>query len=107
MRFRDEFLILDRPDGTLGVYSVERKPAGTPIDRGARKLRVVGPVLVRPPRETLTAEQFEKWVGIVRDAGFQAEIEPFWTHPAPTADGPSVPLHEAFDELLRLAEGRS
>ncbi len=48
MDVTQEFLVLPS-NGTVFIYGVRDFPSGTAIGRDAQRLRVVGPVWVRPP----------------------------------------------------------
>jgi hypothetical protein len=104
MRYMQEFLVID-VDEKIGVYGAAEIPAGTVVvgRPEVRKLRVTGPVAVRPPRNELTGAQWTAWIERLKAAGFETEVEPFWPEPLASVDSPSRPLAEAFDELLRLA----
>ena len=43
-----EFLVLPS-NGAVRIYGVRDFPSGTFVDRDAKRMRVVGPVWVRPP----------------------------------------------------------
>jgi hypothetical protein len=105
MTFLREFLVLSLEEG-LTVYGPTDFPAGTPVRRDARRLRTKGPSPASPPSHEMSQADFETWVESLRSDGYEATIEPFWSDPIPTEIGPTQPLHEAFDELLRLAEHR-
>ena len=66
MDVTQEFLVptLER-DGVL-IYGVRDFPSGTAIGRDAQRIRIVGPVWVRPPRPELTEAQWENWQAQLR-----------------------------------------
>ena len=53
MDVTQEFLIIPS-NGSVLIYGVRDFPSGTAIGRDAQRLRVVGPVWVRPPDPELT-----------------------------------------------------
>ena len=97
MDVTEEFLVLPS-NGSVRIYGVHDFPSGTWIGRDAQKLRVVGPVWVKPPRPELTEAQWQRWQDQLRSAGFLVAVEPFWTS---ALSGPSQPLEDVLDELLR------
>ena len=97
MDVTQEFLVLPS-NGAVLIYGVRDFPSGTAIGRDAQRLRVVGPVWVRPPRPELTKAQWESWQNQLRSAGFSATVGPFWTS---TPSGHFQPLEAVLDELLR------
>lgn len=99
MTVTQEFLVVPS-NGRRLVYGVDSLPAGTIIGAEAERLRIEGPVWVKPPRVDLTSVQWESWMGQLRDAGFKVEVGPFWTT---TPAGRFQPLSEVVDELLRTA----
>jgi hypothetical protein len=112
MKPRQEFLILET-DGGVAVYSPRTFPIGTPIGRDARRLGVNGPSLVRPPKVEMSEAEFDAWRQQVEGAGFTVTLGPFWRNPVSLEQaeeairrGETMPLKEAFDELLREAERR-
>jgi hypothetical protein len=92
-----EFLVLPS-NGAVRIYGVRDFPSGTFVDRDAKRMRVVGPVWVRPPRAELTESQWESWQAQLQSAGFSVTVEPFWTS---TPSGRYQPLEAVLDELLR------
>src|SRR4051794_10078018 len=112
MQPRQEFLVIER-DGDIAVYTPRTFPPGTPIGRDAKRLGVDGPSRVRPPKIHLTAAEFDQWRHQLEEGGYTVTLGPFWRDPdmlAKSAEairrGKTVPLKEAFDELLREADGR-
>jgi hypothetical protein len=99
MTVTQEFLVL-RSNGAVRVYSVRNFPSGTFVDRQAKRMRVVGPVWVRPPSTELTDAQWASWQDQLQSAGFSVTVEAFWTS-SPT--GRYQPLESVRDELLRSA----
>ena len=53
MDVTQEFLVLPS-NGAVLIYGVRDFPSGTPVGRDAQRIRIVGPVWVRPPRPELT-----------------------------------------------------
>jgi hypothetical protein len=113
MQPRQEFLVIER-DGDIAVYTPRTFPMGTPIGRDARRLGVDGPSRVRPPKIHLTAMEFDQWRHQLEEAGYTVTLDLFWGDPDRLARsveavrrGETVPLKEAFDELLREADRRS
>jgi hypothetical protein len=96
MAITQEFLVL-LSDGTHRVLGVDQLPPGIQVGPDARRLRVVGPLWVKPPRAELTALQWEAWQARLRSAGFTVAVEPFWTS-APS--GHYETLETVADELL-------
>jgi len=94
-----EFLVLPS-NGAIRIYGVRDFPSGSFVDRNAKRMRVVGPVWVRPPRAELTESQWESWQRQLQSAGFSVTVEPFWTA---TPSGRYQPLEPVLDELLRSA----
>jgi hypothetical protein len=112
MGLKQEFLVLEA-DGDVAVYAPSQFPIGTPIGRDARRLGVSGPAFARPPKVRLTGPEFERWRQQLEGEGYTVTLGPFWINPVRPEDadeairqGKVVPLQEAFDELLREAEGR-
>jgi hypothetical protein len=99
MDVTQEFLVLPS-NGAVLIYGVRDFPSGTPVGRDAQRLRVVGPVWVRPPRPELTESQWESWQAQLQSVGFSVAIEPFWTS---SPSGRSQPLEAVLDELRRSA----
>jgi hypothetical protein len=99
MDVTEEFLVLPL-NGNFRIYGVRDFPSGTAISRDAQKLRVVGPVWVKPPRPELTEAQWVRWQAQLQSAGFSVTVEPFWTS---SPSGRSQPLEAVRDELLRSA----
>jgi hypothetical protein len=99
MAVTQEFLVLPS-SGTVRVYGVREFPSGTFVDRDAKRMRVAGPVWVRPPRAELTEPQWESWRAQLQSAGFSVTVEPFWTS---SPSGHYQPLEAVLDELLRSA----
>jgi hypothetical protein len=91
-----EFLILSSHEN-LRVLGVEQLPTGIEVDQDARRLRVVGPLWIKPPRPELTRSQWDAWQAQLRIAGYTVSVEPFWTS-APS--GNYEPLDVIADELL-------
>jgi hypothetical protein len=109
-----EFLILKAEAGFV-LYAPSQFPRGTPIGPDARRLTVVGPSSVHPPKSYLTGDELDQWRADLEDAGYSATIGPFWRNPPKPEEveeeirrGELIPLKDAFDELLRraAAEGR-
>src|SRR5437763_15126936 len=106
----EEFLVVPS-NGSVRIYGVHDLPSGTFIGRDAQKLRVVGPVWVKPPRPELAEAQWPRWQDRLREAGFSVTLGPFWTNPnafLPLEEmirggATSRPLEEVRDELLRSA----
>jgi hypothetical protein len=96
MVITQEFLVLSSHE-SLRVLGVEQLPPGIEVGQDARRLRVVGPLWIKPPRPEMTMSQWEAWQGQLRAAGFTVSIEPFWTS-APS--GNYEPLEVVADELL-------
>jgi hypothetical protein len=92
----EEFLVLTS-NGSVLIIAVGEMPPGTKVGPDAMRLRVNGPVWVKPPRPVLTPEQWELWQNRLREAGFSVSVEPFWTS-RPT--GIYLPLEEVVDDLL-------
>jgi hypothetical protein len=99
MDVTQEFLVLPSKGGVL-IYGVRDFPSGTPVGPDAQRLRVVGPVWVRPPFPELTEAQWESWQAQLQSAGFSVTVGPFWTS---TPSGRSRQLEAVRDELLRSA----
>ena len=97
MDVTQEFLVLPS-NGTVFIYGVRDFPSGTAIGRDAQRLRVVGPVWVRPPDPKLTEAQWQDWQAQLQTAGFSVTVGPFWTS---SPSGRSQPLEAVRDELLR------
>jgi hypothetical protein len=113
METLQEFLVLES-NGDVGVYTVRQFPRGTPIGPDARRLRVVGPSRVEPPRIHLTRPEFDRWRQELEGTGRQVTLGPFWTSPnafLPLEElirqGNFRSLEEVRDELLREADERS
>jgi hypothetical protein len=96
MVITQEFLVLSSQEN-LRVLGVEQLPPGIEVGQDARRLRVLGPLWIKPPRPEMTISQWEAWQGQLRSAGFTVSIEPFWTS-APS--GSYEPLEVVADELL-------
>jgi hypothetical protein len=96
MVITQEFLVLSS-DEHLRVLGVEQLPPGVEVGPDARRLRVLGPLWIKPPRPEMTMSQWEAWQSQLRSAGFTVSIEPFWTS-APS--GNYQPLEAVADELL-------
>jgi hypothetical protein len=112
MQPRQEFLVIET-DGDIAVYTPRTFPTGTPIGRDAKRFGVDGPSLVRPPKTHLTAAEFDQWRSQLEEEGYTVTLGLFWRDPdmlAKSAEairrGETVPLKEAFDELLREADRR-
>jgi hypothetical protein len=99
MVIAEEFLVLPR-DESVRVYGVYNYPHDQFIGRDAQRLRVEGPVWVRPPRTELTAAQWERWLERLKEAGWSVALGPFWTG-EPSDE--FVPLEDVRDVLLRSA----
>jgi hypothetical protein len=97
MDVTEEFLVLPS-DGSFRIYGVHDFPSGTFVGRDAKRLRVIGPVWVKPPRPELTEAQWEQWQVQLRSAGFSVTVEPFWTS---SPSGHYQPLEAVLGELLR------
>jgi len=99
-----DFIVIE--DGqSVRVYGVGDIPAGTLVVgcHGARRLRIEGPALVKPPANELTEAQWHEWLARLDAAGYLAELEPFWSEPIASAESPARTVAEVFDELLRHA----
>jgi len=112
MEVRQEFLVLES-DGDVAVYAPSEFPLGTPIGRDAKRLCVLGPTRVRPPRIHLTHREFEQWRKELESEGRSVMLGQFWSNPQAVSDSDSVfargnfwPLETVRDELLRQADGR-
>jgi hypothetical protein len=112
MTFTQEFLVIETA-GTFAVYGVRQFPKGTVVGRDARRLRVVGDSPVSPPQLHLSGPELEEWCRHLEDSGRTVTMGPFWRDPemlerslASIARGETIPLREAFDELLREADRR-
>ena len=112
MAITQEFLILEDGD-TVGVYAPRDFPRGTVIGRDAKRLRVVGETGVRPPGLRLARPEFDRWRHQLEEAGHSVTLGPFRTNPEMLTKSAAdfrreefLPLRDAFDELLRHAEGR-
>jgi hypothetical protein len=96
MVITQEFLVLSSHE-SLRVLGVEQLPPGIEVGQDARRLRVMGPLWIKPPRSEMTISQWEAWQEQLRSAGFTVSIEPFWTS---TPSGNYEPLEVVADELL-------
>jgi hypothetical protein len=112
MALRQEFLVLESGN-EVAVYAPSQFPSGTPIGRDARRLGVDGPSRARPPKISMSRLEFDRWCGQLEESDFTVTIGPFWTNPQVQDESEdvirrrkSLPLKEAFDELLRQADGR-
>ncbi len=99
MTVTQEFLIL-ASGAVRHVYGIGQVPDGTVVGQAAQRLRIVGPVWVKPPNPELTPDQWATWQERLREAGFSVRVEPFWTS---SPSGHYVPLNEVADELLGSA----
>lgn len=113
MTYKRGFLILNRGDGSVAVYRPSTFPRGTIIDRDARRFEFLAEGRYDPPAEILTEAELEQWRVTLEEAGIEVKIGPFWTSGIDPSKldmeelrKDSVPLKEAFDELLRQAEAR-
>jgi hypothetical protein len=99
MAVTQEFVVLPAEEA-VRIYGVRDFPSGTFVDREAKRMRVVGPVWVRPPRTELTGAQWQSWQTQLQSAGFSVTVEPFWTS---SPSGQYQPLEAVLDELRRSA----
>lgn len=111
MNHKQDFLILDRGQGMVVVYRPSTYPVGkVVIGPGSRRLRVVAPSRVELPGEVISEAELERWRADLTEAGNEVTIAPI---PEPSrfdlaeARERSIPLKEAFDELLRQADARA
>jgi hypothetical protein len=57
-----EFLVLSS-NGTVRVFGVDQFPEGTHVAQDARRLRVVGPVWIKPRHPEMTAPPMRRLAG--------------------------------------------
>ncbi len=103
---RQEFLVLET-FGDVAVYAPRQFVHGTPVGRDAQRLGIDGPSRVEPPQIHFTKAEFDQWRHRLEETGYTVTIGPFWRGPdlwemsaEAIAQRRTVPLKEAFDELL-------
>ena len=99
MTIMQEFLVLPM-EGGVRLCGVRDLPHSHFIGRDAQRLRIEGPLWVRPPKTELTLEWWERWQVMLEEAGWSVTVEPFWTG---EPSGRYVRLEDVRDELLRSA----
>ena len=104
MAVTEEFLVLPW-EGGVRVYGVHYFPHNRFIGRDAQRLHVEGPLWVRPPQPELTRSQWERWLVMLKEAGWSVTLGPFWTGKPYEELRPEdfVRLEDVRDELLRSA----
>jgi hypothetical protein len=112
MTRKREFLVIETGED-VAVYAPSQFPLGTPIGPDAKRLGVDGPSPVQPPAIHLTRPDFDRWRRQLEGEGYSVTLGPFWRNRVSREEaeeairrGDTIPLKEAFDELLREAELR-
>lgn len=64
------FMILRGEDGSVDVLNIGELGAGT-IVQNPRKLTVSGPGTAHPPKQHMSAAEYQAWLTTLRSGGFQ------------------------------------